>query len=282
MVFRSIVLAALLAVAGYGASGVLSGDATVQSGYPSSNFGALPNLQVGPTSHTLLKFQLPEGVTGAALSKARLRLWVNKVGTPGGVRIGRLNGTWEENAVTFSNAPLIDAGNPVVFPVSSPNAYVLADLTLFVKAALDRNEGEVRWGLIPEGATDALFDSKENTATGHAPELELDLTGPAGPTGLQGPVGPVGPAGPALQLSGYQMLEYELSAFSQTTLRLRCPAAYPNLVAGGCGFPYVSQADVYIRYSGPLTYGADSEWQCNADNRAIISKTVRVYAQCSK
>jgi hypothetical protein len=193
--FLLLVFSLTFVASGYGTTGVLSDDATVQVGYASSNFGALPNLQVGPNSRALLKFQL--GADLPVVTRARVKLWVNKVGNPGSVWLESAAGTWDERSVTFANAPLLDVSNISVIDVGSANSYVVADVTVFVARALTRGAGDVSFGLVGTSSTDVIFDSKENTATGHAPELELDLAGPVGPVGPIGPAGAAGPVGPA-------------------------------------------------------------------------------------
>ena len=100
------------------------------------------------------------------------------------------------------------------------NHFLVVDVTELVQEWLDRtleNNGLV---LMPNVAGVSVeFDSKENAATSHEPELEITLRatgsagppgppgppgaagtaglqGPAGERGLQGPPGPPGPAGP--------------------------------------------------------------------------------------
>src|SRR6185295_9824868 len=78
------------------------------------------------------------------------------------------------------------------------NRFLLVDVTEIVQEWLDRtleNNGLV---LMPNAAGVAVeFDSKENAATSHEPELEITLraTGAAGPPGPPGPPGSVGADG---------------------------------------------------------------------------------------
>jgi hypothetical protein len=285
--FLLLVFSLTFVASGYGTTGVLSDDATVQVGYASSNFGALPNLQVGPNSRALLKFQL--GADLPVVTRARVKLWVNKVGNPGSVWLEPAAGTWDERSVTFANAPLLDVSNISVIDVGSANSYVVADVTVFVARALTRGAGDVSFGLVGTSSTDVIFDSKENTATGHAPELELDLAGSAGPVGPVGAAGPVGPAGsngapgPALQLSGYQVIDYNLTGGFGAARTLACPAAYPKLVAGGCGFPFAANgALVALTYSGPEPSSSTGSWQCNGINNTVVTEILRIYVQCSQ
>src|SRR6185295_15962664 len=78
------------------------------------------------------------------------------------------------------------------------NRFLLVDVTEIVQEWLDRtleNNGLV---LMPNAAGVSVeFDSKENAATSHEPELEITLraTGAAGPPGPPGPAGAEGPRG---------------------------------------------------------------------------------------
>jgi hypothetical protein len=357
---NSAILIAVLVARSHGASGVLTADAAVQTGYPATNFGSLPNLQVGPKSRTLLKFSLkhlPGVVTGAMVSKANLRLWVNKVAVPGSVWLEVTNGAWEENTVTSLSAPL--PGRPAMEVwIPAPNTYVTADVTPLIKAALDakNNDGEISFDLISPGTTDVFFDSKENVTTGHSAELEMELTGPSGPTGpagqagqagSQGPPGPMGPAGStgtaglpgatgpagpagasgptgaagpkgdmgspggggpgpagdpgpagpqgplgpqgssgpvAVRLSHFQVLDFTADhRVGYNDFTAACPADYPQLVSGGCGFPFSTNfAGGTIHYSGPDPADSDGRWKCRVKNtQSLIDLPFRMYIQCT-
>jgi hypothetical protein len=89
--------------------------------------------------------------------------------------------------------------------------------------------------------------------------------------------------GPALQLSGYQVIDYNLTGGFGAARTLACPAAYPKLVAGGCGFPFAANgALVALTYSGPEPSSSTGSWQCNSINNTVVTEILRIYVQCSQ
>ena len=83
-------------------------DAYTYSTAPTTNYGADPSLFVqkgSATSASYLRFDLSTLPSGASVSKATLRLFVNQVVTPGKFDVYRLNHGWVESALTYSNAP---------------------------------------------------------------------------------------------------------------------------------------------------------------------------------
>ena len=73
-----------------------------------TNYGADPSLFVqkgSATSASYLRFDLSTLPSGASVSKATLRLYVNQVVTSGKFDVYQLNEGWVESALTYSNAP---------------------------------------------------------------------------------------------------------------------------------------------------------------------------------
>lgn len=200
-------LALLCAMAGAPAQAeqaTLVADAHVNAALPAVNSGAISNIDVGGGYTSLLQFDLsllPAGTTSLQISRAVLRLYVNRVDTPGLVSLQPLNSSWSEYGVTYSTLPGL--GSAVqVFSVAGAGGYVAIDVTALVQtwvAAPAGNHGVA----LTAGTAVAQFDSKENDLTAHAPMLDVELasqgatglTGPAGPAGPQGVAGAVGPAG---------------------------------------------------------------------------------------
>jgi hypothetical protein len=186
---------------GWGASAPVVADTYISSSLPTNNFGTLANLNVGAGAQALIRFDvagsLPAGTDSSKISKAVLRLWVNKVGTAGSVDVAAVTTPWAETTVTQNTAPA--AG--ITVPLNAVNAagyYLLVDITNLVKNWADfpaQNQG-LLLSASPSTATSVFIDSKENTTTSHAPELEIAVEGPAGPAGAQGPAGPAGSEGP--------------------------------------------------------------------------------------
>ena len=92
------------------AQATLVADAHVNSALPAVNSGAISNLDVGGGYTTLLQFDLsmlPAGTTAAKVSRAVLRVYVNRVTTPGQVSLAPVNAAWGEYSVTYATAPAI-------------------------------------------------------------------------------------------------------------------------------------------------------------------------------
>jgi hypothetical protein len=196
---------------GWAITAPIVADTYLSSSLPANNFGTLPNLNVGNGNQALIKFDvagsLPAGIDSTKISKAVLRLWVNKISTPGSIDVAAVTTPWTEIAVTQNTAPAAGISVPLS-PVTTSGNYVLVDVTNLVKTWADypaQNNGLVVTASAST-STSVFIDSKENTTTSHAPELEIAVEGPAGPqgiagaqgpTGAQGPAGPIGPQGPA-------------------------------------------------------------------------------------
>lgn len=184
----------------WGAQAILVADAHVNSALPAANSGAISNLDVGGGYTTLLQFDLsllPAGTTAAQVSRAVLRLYVNRVTTPGLVAYAPIAGAWGEYSVTYATEPAI-AAPAGVFSASQAGAFVAIDVTSLVQGWIT-NPATNNGLALSAGTAVAQFDSKENDQTAHAATLEVDLaiTGPTGPTGQAGATGATGPQGPA-------------------------------------------------------------------------------------
>src|SRR5581483_8724759 len=116
----------------------LIGDAYFASGN-NSNFGSTITVNVGgPTSFQgLLQFDLstlPAGTTTAQISNATLRLYVSRIGTPGSINIYSASGAWSESTVNGTGFPTPFALVAPAVPVTTPNAYIVVDVTDQVKS----------------------------------------------------------------------------------------------------------------------------------------------------
>jgi len=190
-----------LAAPAWGAQPALVADAHVNSALPTVNSGAISNLDVGGGYTALLQFDLsllPTGTTAGQVSRAVLRLYCNRVTTPGLVSIALINGAWGEYSVTYATEPAIGSSSGV-FSVSQAGAFVALDVTSLVQGWIG-NPASNYGVALTAGTAMVQFDSKENDLTSHAATLDVELvdagpTGPAGAAGTAGPQGPVGPAG---------------------------------------------------------------------------------------
>jgi hypothetical protein len=187
-----------------GAQTTLVADAHVNSAFPAVNSGAISNLNVGGGYTALLQFDLsllPAGTTAAQIQRAVMRVYCNRVTTPGTVSMAPLTGAWNESSVTFATMPAM--GTPVAsLPVTQAGQFVAVDVTALVQGWV--SSAATNYGVALTAGTAAVqFDSKENDESSHAATLDVVLadtgptgaTGPAGAMGFPGPAGAIGPQG---------------------------------------------------------------------------------------
>jgi hypothetical protein len=199
-VTRFIILASLLGCASRGNAqqATLIADAGVTSVHPKTNYGALSNLYVGGGATSLLQFDLgvlPAGTGAAQITRATLRLYVNRVDVAGSISVRAAAEAWTEGGVTFASLPGL---SPVVesFTVGEPEQFVTADVTALVQqwvASPAKNFGLA----LSASEASVVFDSKENDDTAHPAVLEVALanSGAAGAKGERGDPGAQGPQG---------------------------------------------------------------------------------------
>jgi hypothetical protein len=179
-----------------------SADTFVSSTTPKTNYGPSIILVVQQGATAYMQFNLSTLPTGAHVSKAMLRLYVDGVLKPGSFDVYRLNNSWSENTLTYNTPPpalgtSATGGNPTTVASSSMNQFLLIDITSTVQGWVGgtlTNNG-VALAVTGDGKGFFSFDSKESLLTGNGPELEIVLDGPAGPQGQQGPQGLQGPQG---------------------------------------------------------------------------------------
>ena len=179
----------------FAVEGTLVADAHVNLALPTMNSGTISNVNVGGGYTGLMQFDLsllPTGTTPAQISRAVLRLYVNRVDTAGVVSLQPLNGAWSEYGVTYQTLPALGAAAQV-FNVSQQGEFLAVDVTALVQAwvaAPATNNGFA----LTAGTAVAQFDSKENDLTGHPATLDIGIVS-QGPAGVAGPQGPQGIAG---------------------------------------------------------------------------------------
>jgi hypothetical protein len=182
----------------------LVADASVSTLNPSTNFGSVSNLYVGPSDSnnhpiniTLIQFDLTS-VPSAPVAHAELRFYVNRANFFGHLDVVPVTSPWVESAVTFNTLPSVGAVIATI-PVSQRFAYVSVDVTQQVADWLSGKSSNNGFALLPSASdptTSVVLDSKENDQGGHLPQLDISLQGPAGATGPAGPIGPQGVGGP--------------------------------------------------------------------------------------
>jgi hypothetical protein len=180
------------------AQATLTADAHVNSAMPAVNSGAISNLDVGGGYTTLLQFDLsmlPAGTASSQVTRAVLRLYANRVTTPGLVTLAPITGAWGEYSVTYATEPTV-GGAAALVSVSQAGAFVSVDVTAMVQGWIT-NPATNNGLALSAGTANVQFDSKENDETAHPASLEIDLvnSGPAGAAGAAGATGPAGPTG---------------------------------------------------------------------------------------
>ncbi len=183
-----------------------SADTFVSSATPKTNYGPSITLIVGQGSTAYIQFNLSGVPTGATVSKAMLRLYVDSVLTSGSFDVYQLNGSWSESKLTYNTPPpalgtSATGGHPISITSASFNQFLLIDITSLVQGWVNGTIANNGVALALTGSTGYFsFDSKESLLTGNGPELEISLAGavgPQGPQGIQGSAGPQGAQGPA-------------------------------------------------------------------------------------
>jgi hypothetical protein len=169
-----------------------SGDAYTNTADPTTNYGAKTLLDVeSATQTTYIQFDLssiPSGYTGADITKATLKLYVNTVTKAGSFNVDYVNGSWSESTITADKAPALGTTIAASIPLTTAdkNQYILVDITAAVQAWLNgtANDGIA---LVGNSPLDATFDSKESTTTSHAAELVIVFAegGDGGITGIE-------------------------------------------------------------------------------------------------
>ena len=153
-----------------------SQDAYTNSADPTTNFGANVLLDVdGASQIAYIQFNLASVPSGAKVSQATLKLYVNAVTTAGSFNVDFVSGTWAESTITHSLAPTLGAtiASGVPITTADPNQFVLINVTSAVEAWLDGSHANDGLALVANSTFNASFDSKENTTTSHPPELDI-------------------------------------------------------------------------------------------------------------
>jgi hypothetical protein len=158
-------------------------DAYTNTAAPTTNYGAQPLLNVnGATEVTFVAFNLASIPSGATISKATLKLYVNSVTTAGSFNIDYVNGAWTESKIDQSNAPALGSAIASSIPITTTqkNQYVLVDITSAVQAWQNGSQTNDGIALVANGVFNVTFDSKENTTTSHPPEVDVVIAGGGG------------------------------------------------------------------------------------------------------
>jgi hypothetical protein len=166
-----------------------TGDAYTNTADPTTNYGAKTLLDVESASQTTyIQFNLssiPSSYTGADVTQATLKLYVNAVTTAGSFNVDYVNGTWSESTITSNLAPALGTTIAASVPLTAAdkNQYILINVTAAVQAWLSgtANDGIA---LVGNSPLNASFDSKESTTTSHSAELDIVFAGGGTITGV--------------------------------------------------------------------------------------------------
>ena len=173
----ALLLASLLTSTAYGQITPL-GDSYTNTAEPAINNGDKMSLQVDSASQiTYIQFPLSSIPAGATVSQATLKLFVSSVTNVGSFNVDYVKGPWSESVITSELAPALGSviASNVFVTSEARNQYILINITPAVKAWLNGSEPNNGIALVANDAFSASFDSKENTATGHSPELDVVL-----------------------------------------------------------------------------------------------------------
>src|ERR1700679_4092311 len=156
------------------------GDSYINTANPTKNFGTAVLLDVdGASQATYIQFNLASIPATASVSQATLKLYVNAVTVAGSFNVDYVGGAWSEGTIDASNAPPLGTGiaSNVTVTAADKNQYILVNVTSAVQAWLNGSETNNGLALVANSTFNANFDSKENTTTSHAAELDIAFAG---------------------------------------------------------------------------------------------------------
>jgi PKD repeat protein len=136
-----------------------AGDAYVQDGSPTKNYGTQTSLRVrgggSPFYKSYVSFDL-SGVSGTVTS-AKLRLFTTDASPYGGQVYAVPAASWTESGITFANAPAL--ANPIgLLGATTANAWAELNVTSAVQAG-----AKVSFGIDSTSTNSAYYSAKEGT-----------------------------------------------------------------------------------------------------------------------
>lgn len=162
-------------------------DAYTNSADPTTNYGANVLLDVdGAVDAAYIQFNLASIPSGASVSQATLKLYVNAVTTAGSFDVVYVDGSWAESTITHDLTPTLGGAiaSGVAITAADKNQYILVNVTSAVQAWLNASQANDGLALVAVGTTNVSFDSKENTTTSHPAELDIVFAGGGTITGV--------------------------------------------------------------------------------------------------
>jgi hypothetical protein len=164
-----------------------SQDSYTNSAAATTNYGTNVLLYVDSAKETTyVQFDLGLIPSGAAVSHATLKLFVNAVTSAGSFNVDYVNGSWTESAITYSMAPALGSAiaSNVTITKDDKNQYILIDVTPALQAWLSGSQANDGVALVANGSFSASFDSKESKTTSHPAELDVVFAGGGTITGV--------------------------------------------------------------------------------------------------
>lgn len=157
-------------------------DTYVSSSSPTSNYGSATTIRLdgSPDLHGYLRFNV-QGTAGTPITRATLQLYANNTSSLGISALKVADNTWDENKVTYNNAPALGSLISSSGPFSS-GGWVNLDVTGYVIG-----DGLYSFGLTTPSTTTLSFPSL-NSGVNYAQIilsfLAGDFTPPSTPAGL--------------------------------------------------------------------------------------------------
>jgi hypothetical protein len=206
---------------------VVNNDTMVDSARTRTNInygasGVLGIKNMVSTQRTFAKLDLTALPQDSVISRATLRVFVNKVSKPGKLTVNTVSADWSEGTLTDNNqlalVPLNNQSAVATLAIEPTDEkhYINYDITALVQDWQTNPQSNFGIALTPPAdgtQVNVALDSKESAGTSHPMEIEVAFEGPkgakgdqgdpgvkgakgdTGATGLQGPAGAKGQAG---------------------------------------------------------------------------------------
>ncbi|MGD2052441.1 MAG: DNRLRE domain-containing protein, partial [Acidimicrobiia bacterium] len=167
-----VVLAGVVAIGGMAVADTTttvhpSADTFVSDGSPNGNYGSRDLLQMDAPLPNELRILLRFDPVPGTVTSATLRLFARNGGNDAGT-LHAVDGTWNENTVTWSNAPAV--GDELIDLPGAPSGWYEIDVTSLLQ------DGIWEYYLVPNSDNGIHYASKETTDLNLRPELVITTT----------------------------------------------------------------------------------------------------------
>jgi hypothetical protein len=259
-------------------------DAYIYQTNANTRYGSATTLQTdnSPVKNFLLKFNVA-GLNGQTITRAKLRLYaVNRSNTGG--NFYRVNdSTWQEETVTWNNAPAASTTLLTSLGVVSVNNWYEADVT-----SLITGNGTYSLRVTSTSTDGADYSSKEGA---FPPRLIVETLG------MSVQADPLTSTATEAAAATPASTETPTSTASPTPdVATSIPTSVPSATQAGTTFTYPSLADSYVNPGSPTnTYGSSTILRADASpdfhsylrfdvqglSGSVTKATLRVYANSS-